>query len=110
MASLAMTEEDSGRDVSVALGDELRVSLKENPTTGYGWSVLPMRPAVLELEDSAFTLGRDAGVGGGGRRTFRFRAAAVGRAVLDLELRQPWEPGQPPEARFNLTVRVAIDP
>jgi predicted secreted protein len=35
LSSLLLTEEDSGRDVRMQLGDEVRVSLAENPTTGY---------------------------------------------------------------------------
>jgi inhibitor of cysteine peptidase len=101
-----LTEQDSGREVDAAVGEQVQVTLKENPTAGYGWKVASLTPGVLELEGSRFSLPAGTGVGGGGRRTFTFRAAAGGRAVLELELRRPWERDVPPEARFSLTVHV----
>jgi inhibitor of cysteine peptidase len=106
LSILVLTEEDSGREVSVELGDEVRVSLAENPTTGYRWMLASMTPGILELEDASFSPAPGAGVGGGGRRRFSFKARAPGRASLELHRRTPWASDEAPTAQFGWIVTV----
>ena len=106
MPSLTLTEEDSGREVVVQLGDAVYVSLEENPTTGYGWVLASMTPGVLELEEWSFAPTPGVAIGGGGARRISLHARAPGRAELELQLRRPWESDEPPVARFTLTVHV----
>src|SRR5262249_48017474 len=106
MSSLVLTEEDSGREVGVQLGDELRVSLKENPTTAYRWMLASMTAGALEFEDASFSPTPGAGVGGGGRRRVSFKGKALGRASLELHLRTPWESDEAPVAQFGLIIQI----
>jgi inhibitor of cysteine peptidase len=105
LANLDLTEEDNGREVSVRLGDEVRVSLKENPTTGYLWALASMLEGVLKLEESLFSA-QSIGVGGGGTRRFLFRAIVPGRITLELRLLRPWESNVSPVERFDLIIVV----
>ena len=105
MSRLALTQQDSGRELSVQLGDEVLITLDENRSTGYAWALTSMIPGALELQNSSFTL-EEGGIGSGGRRSFVFRANAVGSTALELQLRRPWESGTPPAARFSLVVHT----
>jgi inhibitor of cysteine peptidase len=105
LSRLTLTEQDSGREISVQIGDEVLVDLEENPSTGYAWALTSMIPGALEFQNSSFSPG-EGGIGSGGRRSFVFRASAAGSTALELQLRRPWESGSPPEARFALVVHV----
>jgi predicted secreted protein len=46
-------------------------------------------------------------MGGGGQRTFRFRAVAAGQAGLRLVLRQEW---QPDSATEQFEIQTDVEP
>jgi inhibitor of cysteine peptidase len=104
LSTIVLTEADDGREVDAGLNDLVVVSLPENPTTGYLWAVASETAGVLMLENSDFSAVAGAGVGGGGRRTFSFRAAAAGRATLELVCRRPWETDASAAARYRLVI------
>lgn len=106
MRTLALTEQDSGREVAAQVGDEIRVTLDENPTTGYRWTLAPMTPGVLELRHTRFSAAAGAGIGGGGTRTFSLMGIAPGRTAVEFQLRQPWGRDAPSTPTFRLLVTV----
>ena len=81
------------------VGDELVVSLPENPTTGYRWQ-LDSPGSFLAVEDDAFALPGRAGIGAAGTRLLTLRVTAAGRASLHLALRRDWEKDKPPIQDF----------
>lgn len=104
---LVLDAGDNGSNVTVRIGDLIKVGLKGNPTTGYTWT------AVLD-EDSVESLRQvgepdyvpDSGlIGAGGTYTFTFRALSAGEAVLKLEYARPWE-SVPPLETFSVTLRI----
>jgi inhibitor of cysteine peptidase len=100
-----LTEQDSDREVGVQVGDEVLVTLDENPSTGYSWALTSVIQGALELETSSFSAGEGA-VGGGGRRSFLFRVTGPGATALELQLRRPWERSTAPAARLRLLVHA----
>ena len=95
----------SGSALSIALDDELRIELVENPTTGYRWHV-DQAGDVLEPTDSVYSRS-GTGVGAGGRRTLGFRPVRAGTALLRLRLtRGEAAEGTDAADRFELTVHV----
>ena len=49
-------ENDNGQTVTMAVGDALQLSLPENPSTGYVWSVVTNNETILRPdEDPAYT-------------------------------------------------------
>ncbi|HEX8102638.1 MAG TPA: protease inhibitor I42 family protein [Solirubrobacteraceae bacterium] len=100
---------DSGRRIVLARGDTLRVSLEENPSTGYAWRTA-RRPAreVLRRRSDRFVEPAEQDppvVGAPGRREITWRAVGRGRTRLTLRLVPPGE-GRPPERSFRLKVVV----
>ncbi|NVM20962.1 MAG: protease inhibitor I42 family protein [Desulfobacterales bacterium] len=86
------TDQDNAKEFRLGLGEEFRVQLPENPTTGFLWTVLETSSPNIELERKEFSPPQDSGiVGAGGIRVLIFKATKPGRAALHLGLKRPWE-------------------
>lgn len=102
-----LTIEDSGTTIDISAGDEFTVSLDENITTGYSWSVRGVLPSLLQTVSDDASAGAAAGtVGAGGTRTIVYRATAPGTARLTLDYIRPWESGNAPEQTFTVALRI----
>jgi len=77
-------------ELSARVGEEVRLELDENPTTGFRWLVESECPEVEVASD--FDAPSTSALGAGGRRTFKFRVRRPGRYEVTLNHRQPWEP------------------
>lgn len=106
MSEVVIEQSDQGETFEVRPGDQILIRLEENPTTGYQWHVDLADEQVLALEGSDYVQAEDAGVGGGGTRTFRFGAQSPGTVDLVLRLRREWEAEEAAIDRFDVTIRV----
>jgi len=94
----AITDQDSGKTLTPAVGDTIVFTAPENGTTGYVWSAT-YDEQILEAGESSFELAEPGTqmVGSGGTRTMAFNVKAPGRTVLKLKNGRSWEqngPGQ----------------
>jgi predicted secreted protein len=96
-------EDDDGRPVALAVGDELVLDLMQIGGTGYLWS-LESVPAGLVLAADETTPGLLPGAAG--RRRLTLRASGPGEGDLVARLARPW-PGGETERRLSVPVRVA---
>ncbi|MBN1661498.1 MAG: protease inhibitor I42 family protein, partial [Anaerolineae bacterium] len=104
---IRVTERENGRGVDLK-GEVLVVSLKSNPSTGYGWQVRGLDSRILRLVDDAEWLPDVPGkLGAPGTQVLRFAGIGKGQARLDLVYARPWETAAPPAQSFSLEVRVA---
>ena len=105
-----LTRKASGKTVSLARGDLLRVTLSENPSTGYSWR-FAKRPAktILALRANHFKQGpqdpNGPSVGVPGTRIFKWRALTAGTTALKIGDYPPGQ-GRKPASYFRLTVTV----
>jgi len=106
MAQINLTKADQGRTVEVPRGTVLVIQLEENPTTGYRWAVEQADTERLELLNADYAMAADTGVGGGGGRTFAFRAVRGGTTPLRLKHWRAWEGDASIIERLQVTVRV----
>jgi predicted secreted protein len=100
-----LTESDAGAERAVAVGQEVRVRLPENRTTGFRWHLAV--PEGLVVDDDAYDADSSGLPGAGGVRTFRLRATEPGTHRLGATLQRPWGPGDsaPAGLEFRLTAR-----
>ncbi len=104
---LELTEQDCGGEREVRAGGLLRLRLPEPGATGYLWETRHLDPARLELlETTTARRGDKELLGGVHDRLFLFRALTPGKVRLTLELRRPWEKGEPPLRTCNITLNI----
>lgn len=87
--ALDLTHDDSGAHRSARVGDRIRVTLQENPTTGYRWEH-HVDPGVVREVDDRFE-GPTSPRGAGGVRVMIFEACSPGQVELRLVERRSWE-------------------
>jgi len=106
---ITLDKSANGRTVTPAPGQQVVISLKGNPTTGYSWSCAKIEG------DAAVAVGKVAYVrdqsgprrmGSGGMFVATFKAAKIGKSKITLEYKRPWEKGKPAAETFTLTVEV----
>jgi inhibitor of cysteine peptidase len=88
--SVALTDQDSGRTITLHVGQSCTVSLFENATAGYRWAIDSIDPHLLEGTEAASAYSSGA-VGSGGRVAWTFIARAPGTTVLKMKLWRRWE-------------------
>jgi inhibitor of cysteine peptidase len=95
MARVEISATDHGKSLVLHAGDELVVTLPENPTTGYRWELDSLGSGPLVVETDAFAGPAPIAAGAAGVRSLTLRATAAGRARLHLVLRRAWEQNKP---------------
>ena len=96
---------DDGQAVTLSQGQELRVRLEGNPTTGFTWEVQNL-PAVLEAKGEPVYVSGGTAIGSGGTYTFTFAGKQAGDGQLTLIYHRTFETGVPPEQTYTLKVTV----
>ncbi|MEI8354807.1 MAG: protease inhibitor I42 family protein [Deltaproteobacteria bacterium] len=103
---LELTVKESGRSISLPVGEPLSITLAGNPTTGYIWELAEVERTVLAPDPEPLYVPDSSLTGAGGRYTFRLFPLKAGSTAVKLEYRRPWEKGVAPVQRFDLTVTV----
>jgi inhibitor of cysteine peptidase len=81
-----------GRTTRLGVGDTVKLSLAENPTTGYRWEILAKaEPACVVVSDAYVANPAMNQIGGGGAHEWEIRAVKKGTGTLKLGYRRPWE-------------------
>ena len=100
---------ETGKTFDLAKGGTLEITLRGNPTTGYCWSRLSGKDAVLKPMGD-YTFKQDAApkgmVGVGGMFTFNFQAIGLGATQLKFGYQRPWEKNVPPIEKFEVNINV----
>lgn len=105
--AVIINAEQSGRSVSLTVGQTLLVRLIDLTGAGYGWSVAKNDAAILRPEPPQFESDPDPGKRG--MHVYPFKALAPGRVELVFHSSRPWERDKPPErvVTFSVTVTKA---
>jgi formylglycine-generating enzyme required for sulfatase activity/predicted secreted protein len=77
-------------EVFVAVGEEFKISLESNPSTGYGWYIAESLPSWLVLVGQTWIADDPTVHGGPGTSYFTFRATASGSTTLTFQYMRPW--------------------
>jgi predicted secreted protein len=99
----------SGGRFILMQGEEVRIRLAANHSTGYRWSMVNEAPGVEVLslaEEPAYTA-EGTMPGRGGTEVWHFRATGTGPAILYFVYRRPFEPNGPAarEAIYSFEIR-----
>jgi len=104
-APLELTSKDSGSEQSLAVGQQLRITLDANPTTGYLWAVDAV-PDQLEQSGEPEYSSESGAMGAGGTDVWTFVGKSAGKGTLKLKYWRSFEPTVAPVETFEVTVDV----
>lgn len=90
-ALIELNESTAGQPASLHVGEQLRISLSENTTTGYSWRLGSSCASLLKLDDDEAAPPSSAALGAPHLRTWRFTALSGGQCDLRFESVRPWE-------------------
>ena len=99
-------QKDNGAQIQVERGAKITIELKENPTTGYRWTIGSIDQALLAAEGDEFLPPDQKSPGAGGLRRFFFRAKAEGSTALTLVNKRAWQRDDQAVGTFNLAIRI----
>ena len=106
MSQVTLTQADNGKSVQVKPGDLIVIHIDENPTTGYRWAIDQVDSQVMSLVNSEYAQSPGTGIGGGGQRTFTFKAERAGHSPIRLKLWRDFQGDNSIIQRFDLTIQV----
>jgi len=99
-------EADAGQHRSATIGEEIRVRLAENPSTGFRWTEPEYDQDVLEYLGSTYEPSSTR-PGAAASRALRFRAVASGETPIRSASVRPTVPDSPGSNRFEVTIHVS---
>ncbi|HRD65054.1 MAG TPA: protease inhibitor I42 family protein [Candidatus Competibacter sp.] len=82
---LVLARADNNRTAELRVGERLKVSLPENPSTGYTWAIDETNGRLLALDGTEYAEPTEGFVGARGRRIFAFTARQPGDVALKLK-------------------------
>jgi inhibitor of cysteine peptidase len=102
---LTIGESDNGRTVDVRLGEEVRITLPENATTGYRWAIDRYDEEFIEAlaTEPHYTA---KAIGSGGEVTFIFKGKQAGTGEIVLKHWRHWEGESSITKRFSIRLNV----
>lgn len=108
-ATYTLTEKDSGRTVTMRVGEKLLLNLR-NPASGGYTTLAPAYDAkiltLLSRQDLPPEKRPTPLLGDFGRLEFTWEAKAPGETAVTVNIARPWEQDQPPEQFVRILVRV----
>ncbi len=107
--AIVITEKDNAGYVYVKKGDEVKLMLESNPSTGFKWNFdeKPDENILLVTGYEYIPDSNDEIIdGAGGKEVWTFKAVNTGTAVMYLSYSRPWE--SVPSAK-NFKVKVIVE-
>jgi len=105
---IKLTREDSGREISLKVGEVVEIALSASGAAGYMWYFNHLDPKYLELT------GEESRVPSGERLTgapltkiWRLRARKEGETEMDMSLYRVWEGKEKAIDSFKIKVKIS---
>ena len=94
---------------SLAVGQDTRIGLPSNPSTGYGWSLDLQASTGLDgvrMEDEGFITTDSGLIGAPGRRWWAVHAVRAGTATLRFVYQRAWDRNTTPAQIRTVVIHV----
>jgi predicted secreted protein len=95
------------KPITVATGEEFKVVLESNPSTGNQWLMArPLDERLLKLLSTEYRRGRGGAPGAGGHEVLSFKALSEGKTQIHLKYTRLWERDATPARTTNFVVMI----
>ncbi len=98
----------AGKEVTLAAGGTVTVTLDSNPTTGYSWNENAdiSDKAVAQQTGHRYQPPSTSALGAGGKEIWTFKAVKTGTSTITMAYSRPFEKGVAPVKTFSLSLAV----
>ncbi len=97
---------DPGKSIEVAAGNEFKIVIESNPSTGYHWELIGnLDESVVQYVSNEFRAQEPVAPGSGGSDVWVFRAVAAGETKIVLG---HYPPGQGEPATQEVTFTIVV--
>jgi inhibitor of cysteine peptidase len=97
---------DPGKSIEVTAGNEFKIIIDSNPSTGYHWELVgALDESIVKLVSNEFRASEPVAPGSGGSDVWVFKAIAAGETTITLGNYPPGE-GQLAEQEITFTIIV----
>jgi inhibitor of cysteine peptidase len=106
-ATVTVTDANNQQQINMTTNAILRVRLRAQPGTGYGWQLVQAeKPLLIQVGEPQFERNHDPLLGGDETEVLSFRAERAGETVLKFHYARPWEKKEPQKVfEIHVTVR-----
>lgn len=101
-----LKKQDSGKEITVKVGQVIQVQLEAIGGTGYWWYVEKLDPRYLELLSEKTRVASDGRLGGPVLGLWTFRAREPGTAEITLDYYRTWEGVAKALDHFGVRVQI----
>ena len=102
---LSLSENEDGRTAQVRVGETIEVTLPENASTGYSWTVDRLDADIVQ-QHSAESRNPAKAIGAPGTILFTFEAVKAGTGEIALKYWRSWEGDASVSKRFRIRLSV----
>lgn len=95
-----ISEQDNNNIIYPTLGDEVRIRLEENPSTGYKWLNIPQVEEVITYWEPL----NEEIIGSGGTRYIKLKVKELKKTKLEFLYNRPWLSNDQYINKFNITI------
>ena len=107
-ATVNLSREDHGKQISLKTGDRMVIRLRTTPTTGFDWQVENLDSSILVEEPRSYRVVSDA-LGSPSDLEIHFKVIGGGKTRLSLVYQRSWEKGIAPADEFLFAAQRALD-
>lgn len=107
---LLLGRTDNNRTAEPHVGERLKITLPENPITGYTWAIDETDRRLLTLEGTSYDAPTEGFSGARGQRTFTFIAQQPGKVTLKLKYWRFWDGDASATERYAITLKIIPSP
>ena len=95
------------KPISVVKGEEFKITLESNPSTGNQWLIAkPLDERLVKRLGSEYKRGRPGAVGSAGNEILSFKALEEGKTEIYLKYGRWWEKDTAPARTTNFVVII----
>jgi inhibitor of cysteine peptidase len=106
MLAVSAPGQDS-KGITATNGQEFKVTLAANPTTGYSWALAkPLDEKIVKCVTNEYVRSAPQLIGSGGTAVWTFKAVGEGKTEIGLKYARPWETNVAPARTTNFAVVV----
>ena len=108
-SALNLSEINSNQTIKTHINEEITISLKGNPTTGYKWQFTSSNGTYFKVLEESYQIDKHPSgmVGVGGHFIYRFKPIKKGTFAINAKYYRPWEEFNPEaDKQYNFNFEV----